>query len=214
MKRSVKVICVILGACIIAGGGYFFGYKGGYKTGQDSHMSAMPKKTIDVTQTNNETESTPKAEEKKPESTSEEKKDIPQQNNVRIIKKQSESSADSSWTNVEHSYNPEGTGNITLYTSAQKVDDEIIWDDGQKWIVEWSDGSGGYYTLYDQYVSNGSVYYDVFQKDNKTYINVYTMSGTGTTIKQYTQTNNGFEEKEVYNSGSVNRINSTIPSYK
>ncbi len=215
MRKSVKIISVVLAACVIAGGSYLGGYKGGYKSGQDSHMSAMPKKTIDIPQQAGEDENAPKPEEAAPKDTvGAENENLPPSADIRIIKKQDESSADSSWTNLEHSYNPEGTGTVTLYTSAQKIDNEIIWDDSQKWMVEVTDGNGGYYTLYDQNISNGSVYYDVFQKDKKTFINVYTMSGTGTTIKQYTQTENGFEEKEVYNSGTVNRVNSTVPSYE
>lgn len=62
--------------------------------------------------------------------------------------------------------------------------------------------NGGYYTLFDQNVSNGSVYYDVAETDNGTKnINVYVFTGAGTTIKQYTHTETGFSEKSVYESG-------------
>ena len=106
-------------------------------------------------------------------------------------------------------------GALTLYTSAQKDGDEFIWDDSQKWVLEVSDGNGGYYTLFDQNVSNGSVYYDVAETDNGTKnINVYVFTGAGTTIKQYTHTETGFSEKSVYESGVVNRVFTTIPSYK
>ena len=45
-------------------------------------------------------------------------------------------------------------------------------------------------------------------------INVYVFNGAGTTIKQYTRTETGFSEKSVYESGAVNRVFTTIPSYK
>ena len=97
----------------------------------------------------------------------------------------------------------------------KKDGDEFIWDDSQKWVLEVSDGNGGYYTLFDQNVSNGSVYYDVAENDNGTKnINVYVFTGAGTTIKQYTHTETGFSEKSVYESGAVNRVFTTIPSYK
>ena len=116
---------------------------------------------------------------------------------------------------VESSSNTTDNGALTLYTSAQKDGDEFIWDDSQKWVLEVSDGNGGYYTLFDQNVSNGSVYYDVAENDNGTKnINVYVFTGAGTTIKQYTHTETGFSEKSVYESGAVNRVFTTIPSYK
>ena len=72
-------------------------------------------------------------------------------------------------------------------------------------MLEVSDGNGGYYTLFDQNVSNGSVYYDVAETDNGTKnINVYVFTGAET----------GFSEKSVYESGAVNRVFTTIPSYK
>ncbi len=209
MKKAIKVICGIVAACVIAGGGYVCGSRAGYISGKDSQLSAMPKKSEDISQTappQNAPESTPEAKEQEP---------TPQPKDVRVIKKQTSSSADSSWTTVDHTYNTDGLGTVTLYTSAEKSGDEIIWDDGQKWIVEISDGNGGYYTLYDQYVSNGSVYYDVVKKDNdEKNINVYTMTNAGTTIEQYSYTDSGYEEKEVYNSGAVNRVYSNMPQYE
>lgn len=213
MKKTVKVICAVAAACVLAAGGYIGGHEIGYKSGQDSQISAMPKKTINVPVESASPEQTALPDS---ENIPAETKEIAQPvNNIREIKKQSKSSADSSWTAIDHAYNTEGLGTLTLYTSAQKIDDEIVWDDGQKWIVEVTDGNGGYFTLYDQYVNNGSVYYDVAQKDSgEKIINVYTMTGAGTTIKQYSQTENGFEEKEIYNSGTVNRVHSTVPMYE
>ena len=53
------------------------------------------------------------------------------------------------------------------------------------------------------------------ENDNGTKnINVYVFTGAGTTIKQYTHTETGFSEKSVYESGAVNRVFTTIPSYK
>ena len=142
--------------------------------------------------------------------------DVPEpKEDVRIINKSNESAVDSTWSTVKSSSNTTDNGALTLYTSAQKDGDEFIWDDSQKWVLEVSDGNGGYYTLFDQNVSNGSVYYDVAENDNGTKnINVYVFTGAGTTIKQYTHTETGFSEKSVYESGAVNRVFTTIPSYK
>lgn len=150
------------------------------------------------------------------ESESKPSEDVPEpKEDVRIINKSNESAVDSTWSTVKSSSNTTDNGALTLYTSAQKDGDEFIWDDSQKWVLEVSDGNGGYYTLFDQNVSNGSVYYDVAETDNGTKnINVYVFTGAGTTIKQYTHTETGFSEKSVYESGAVNRVFTTIPSYK
>ncbi len=208
MKKFLKVICAAVLICAAAAGGYI----AGQRVQLSSITSALPKKTIEKTDL-----PSADAEENSdlPSEISEENKEVPPEKDTREIKVSQVSSADSSWTVVDHAYNAAGLGTLTLYTSAQKADGEIIWDDGQKWIVEITDGNGGYFTLYDQYVSNGSVYYDVVQKENGvSVINVYTFTGSGTTIKQYTPTEEGFSEKVIYDSGTVNRLYSTVPSYR
>lgn len=194
MKKVIKAICCILAAVILVGGGYV----AGQRAKQSSIVSALPKNILDMPKESNE-----------PSESAEPKED------VRIINKSNESAVDSTWSTVESSSNTTDNGALTLYTSAQKDGDEFIWDDSQKWVLEVSDGNGGYYTLFDQNVSNGSVYYDVAETDNGTKnINVYVFTGAGTTIKQYTHTETGFSEKSVYESGAVNRVFTTIPSYK
>ena len=83
-------------------------------------------------------------------------------------------------------------------------------------MLEVSDGNGGYYTLFDQNVSNGSVYYDVAENDNGTKnINVYVFTGAGNNNKAiYTHRNGIFRKERVKESGAVNRVFTTIPSYK
>jgi hypothetical protein len=213
MKKVLKTIGVLIIAGALAVGGYICGNKVGYKSGQDSQLSAMPKKTAAAPiesaapeQTNVPAEAPPAEEKTEP---------VPSDKAVREIKKQDKSSVDSSWTTVKRASDALEQGTLTLSTSAQKINDEIVWDDSQKWVVEVSDGNGGYYTLYDQNVSNGSVYCDVVKKDNDDkMINVYTMTGAGTTITQYVYSDGAFEEKEVYNSGTVNRVVTTVPEYK
>ena len=59
------------------------------------------------------------------------------------------------------------------------------------------------------------VYYDVSSRDSgKIVITVYTASGSGTTVMQYTEADEGFTEKSVYNSGATNKIFSSIPDYR
>ena len=109
----------------------------------------------------------------------------------------------------------DGGGTLSLYTSAEKDSAGFLWDDSQKWVVEIDDSEGGYYTLYDQLVSNGMVYFDAAVRENgDVIITVYTTSGAGTVITQYTKTDDGYTEKTVYNSGAVNRIFTSIPEYE
>ena len=204
-EESIKAVCCILAAVILVGGGYV----AGQRAKQSSIVSALPKNILDMPKESNEPSESAEPESKPSEDVPEPKED------VRIINKSNESAVDSTWSTVESSSNTTDNGALTLYTSAQKDGDEFIWDDSQKWVLEVSDGNGGYYTLFDQNVSNGSVYYDVAETDNGTKnINVYVFTGAGTTIKQYTHTETGFSEKSVYESGAVNRVFTTIPSYK
>lgn len=179
MKKVIKAICCILAAVILVGGGYV----AGQRAKQSSIVSALPKNILDMPKESNEPSESAEPESKPSEDVPEPKED------VRIINKSNESAVDSTWSTVESSSNTTDNGALTLYTSAQKDGDEFIWDDSQKWVLEVSDGNGGYYTLFDQNVSNGSVYYDVAENDNGTKnINVYVFTGAGTTIKQYTHT--------------------------
>ena len=208
MKKVLKVIGVLALACVMAAGGYI----AGQRVQISSVISAMPKKTIEKP-----------IESAQPDSSETRAEEPPVQNEkipmsaeeTRVISKTDKSAVDESWSVVENTSNTTDNGALTLYTSAQKEGGEFIWDDSQKWVVEISDGNGGYYTLYDQLVSNGNVYYEIVQKENgDKIINVYTMSGAGTTIKQYTRTDTGYTEKTVYNSGVVNRLFSTVPIYR
>ena len=171
-------------AAVILVGG---GYVAGQRAKQSSIVSALPKNILDMPKESNEPSESAEPESKPSEDVPEPKED------VRIINKSNESAVDSTWSTVETSSNTTDNGALTLYTSAQKDGDEFIWEN----------------------VSNGSVYYDVAETDNGTKnINVYVFTGAGTTIKQYTHTETGFSEKSVYESGVVNRVFTTIPSYK
>lgn len=206
MKIAVKAAAVVLLAVVTAGGGYI----AGQRVQLNSQVSAMPKETHVKTAASALPETTPDQDEKVPGTRFIEEVSA----DIRKVKKTDASGAEASWTKVEHA-SAGDLGTVILYTSAQKEDGELIWDDGQKWLVEIDDGNGGYYTLYDRYVNNGSVYFDVVERESgEKIIDVYTMSSSGTTIMQYTYSEGEFQEKTVYNSGSVNRLSSTVPIYR
>lgn len=205
MKKFVKVIGVIALAAVVGAGGYVMGTRAQHS----SIVSAIPHMTLSKP-SDAPAEDTPREEEKESE--------VPALNtaakDVRIISKTENSAAKEGWTELGRAQVPNGQGEVALYTSAQKEGGELMWDDSQHWLLEYSDGSG-YYPLVSKYISHGSVYYDVFEDENGEWlINAYTMSGAGTVITQYSLGENGFEEKTIYDSGSVNKITSTIPSYR
>lgn len=210
MKKIIKVIACFVMAAVLAGGGYI----AGQRAKQSSIVSALPKNILNIPLENNkndeidEPQNDDNGEIIPPVAT-----DKP--NEVRIIDKTDKSAVDESWSVVKSSANTTDNGSLTLYTSAQKDEEGFLWDDTQKWVLEVSGGDGGYYTLFDQSITNGSVYFDVLETENGTKtINVYVFGGTGTTIKKYTRTENGFSEMNVYETGNVNKVFTTIPMYE
>lgn len=211
MKKFLKGLGAILLALVLVTGGFL----AGKHVQENSETSAMPKRTID-----NGQPAIPPAVSASPGETA-----MPQPPaevapakeegvNERVITKSSQSSVDGGWTEVKAATNTTSSEKLALYTSAQKDGDEFIWDDTQKWVVELNDGKGGYYTLYDKQVSNGTVYFEVAQRENgEKLVYVYTVTGSGISVNQYTRTDTGFTEKNVFNSGSVNRTFSSFPNY-
>jgi len=65
---------------------------------------------------------------------------------------------------------------ITLYTDADEEDGEIMWDDGNEFLLEIKSADGEYYTLFDGRVSLGYIYFDVADIDGKMYVLVKNIS--------------------------------------
>ena len=210
MKKGIKVFVAILLAVAIGVCGYFIGQK--IEARRSEITTAMPKQSVDMPK--DKDVGNPPSQSIAPNTSNEPKQEAPKESAAdRTISKLTASAVDSGWTKVAS--NPLNNGTLTLYTSAQKDDKGYVWDDSQKWVLEYIDADGGYYTLYDQLVTNGMVYYDVASRDSgRIVINVYTSSGAGTTVMQYTESDAGFTEKSVYNSGAANRIFSSIPDYR
>lgn len=211
MKKGVKVFGALVLAVAIGAGGYFAGQK--MEQRKSEITTAMPKQAMDMQKGQGNPETSP-MQSNKPDASKEPKAEAPAEAVAdRTISKLTASAVDGSWTKV--SSNSLNGGTLTLYTSAEKDEKGFLWDDSQKWVLEYDNGNGGYYTLYDQLITNGRVYYDVASRDSgKIIITVYTASGSGTTVMQYTETDDGFVEKSVYNSGATNKIFSSIPDYR
>ncbi len=211
-NAAVKAAVWILTAAVFAAGGYYAGY-----TQHALNISAaIPKQALKEHTEATEPPEFPAAAATEPPKASEQ----PEENADagKYIGKSTSSAVEATWSKIdsyECDINSDGAEEtISLYTSAETDSGEILWDDSQKWVLEVRAGKD-YYILLNQNISNGRVYFDIDELKDGTYgITVYTVSGVGTAIKQYTYSKTGFVEKAVYTAASENKLHSGIPSYK
>lgn len=214
MKKFLKIFGgIVIAAALVAGG-----YIAGSHDGMDSISSALPRVSL-------KHELPPSSAPGLPSPEADDIKDVLVQKGKtdealktgRTVVKTDETAAQEGWTRIK-SYDCALIGNdsaaVSLYTSAQTIDNEIIWDDSQQWVVEVSDKNGGYYVLMDKLISNGSAYFEIVEADGKASVNVVTETCTGIEIKQYTYSGSGFAETTLYSSGTANMLYSTVPSYQ
>ncbi len=88
---------------------------------------------------------------------------------------------------------------VNLYTSSEKENGKFLWDDHARWLMEIYAETGEHYILYDLEVSNGSIYFDVIEIDEKPYIFLRNIS----TASDYTKVFS-FEDGKVYETKEVN----------
>lgn len=213
MKKFLKIFGgIVIAAALVAGG-----YAAGSHNGMDSISSALPRVSLKHELSPSDAPGLPSPE------TDDIKDALAQIGKTdeaptgRTVVKTDESAAKESWTRIK-SYDCALIGNdsatVSLYTSAQTIDNEIFWDDSQQWVVEVSDKNGGYYVLTDKFINNGSVYFEIVETDGKASVNVFSETCTGMEIKQYTYSGSGFAETTLYSSGTANMLYSTVPSYQ
>ncbi|MCC8169192.1 MAG: hypothetical protein LIO59_02250 [Oscillospiraceae bacterium] len=228
MKRFFKIFGAVVLAVALVSGGYFMGTQ----AGKDSISSALPKVSVNnealIAEPSGAPEPMDDAGENPPinQNEAEENPQAQEDNTAaepektgRTVVKSDQSAAESTWTTIgEYDCDLFGNGEnatISLYTSAQTEDGEIIWDDSQNWAVEISDGEGGYYDLLDKYISNGTVYFEVNElEDGENAVTVFVKTGSSFEAKQYTYSDGGFVETTLYNSGSINTMYSSLPDYQ
>lgn len=197
MKKAVKIFAGLIAAAALASGGYYVGHRG-YTS---DVVSALPKQAL-----------TEKIPEKPAQATA-----APEDETGKYIGKSESTAVESTWSKIdgcEADINGDGGDEtIGLYTSAETESGEILWNDSQKWALEVKI-NGEYYILLNQNISNGRVYFDIDElKDGTKAITVYSVSSSGTAIKQYSYSKTGFVEKVLYNSELTNKIHSGIPAY-
>lgn len=216
MKNCFKIFGIIVLAAALISCGYFIGSR----AGENSIVSALPH--ISGERMDMEAAEPPPVQEEANEDTdkpeTEDTAAEPEETGRTVIKADV-SETDSSWSVIKKYrcdlFETGENAEIILYTSAQTENGEILWNDDQNWVLEVSDGEGGYYTLLEKYISNGNIYFDVNELESgEKAVTVFIKTGAGFEIKQYTYGKNGFVEATLYNSGLINNIYSSIPDYK
>ncbi len=112
--------------------------------------------------------------------------------------------------------------NVILTTSAERDENgEVLWNDGQNWLLYVDDREGSY-VLLNNFVQLGNVYFEVFDyyTDNgtKPCINVITSTSAGFSLKNFSfsKDKGGFEETVLYDANNaakagINRRFTSIP---
>jgi hypothetical protein len=106
---------------------------------------------------------------------------------------------------------------IELYVAAeQSGTGEILWDDGQKWLLVVVD-EDRYYPLYSELLQLGRLYFNVATTDGKEMPDIFALlsAGAGLKIIRYTfdKERKVFQKEISYDSGAINRYYTSIPSY-
>lgn len=114
---------------------------------------------------------------------------------------------------------------VALFVNAQKDSKgELQKNDGQEWVL-CVEAGGKYYTLFEEYVQNGAVYFDVsdYYIDDKTIPVITLMKSTGAEFKvfqySYDKETAVFEAETIFDSGEhskdgINRRYTSIPEVK
>lgn len=105
---------------------------------------------------------------------------------------------------------------VALYKATERyTDGEMMWDDGQQWLLVVEDDDV-YYPLYKDYVQLGQCSFEVYYDDeNNLNINFIMDTGMGTKVSNYSflKEKSGFVKKVVYDTGAINKVFSSVPLY-
>lgn len=106
---------------------------------------------------------------------------------------------------------------IELYTAAQRdAKGEIMWDDGQKWLLVVVD-ENKFYPLYSDYLQLGQLYFSVDTSGEKNLPNIKMLMTTGAGLKlteySFDKEKAEFKMTTPYDAGALNVFYSSIPNY-
>lgn len=101
---------------------------------------------------------------------------------------------------------------ISMYVAAERgPDGEIMWDDGQRWVLV-IHGENKDYVLYDDYVQLGTINFSVLTNDDDFYITTTSIRTASFTVNQYkyNMENDSFEKALPFAiDGNVNMLYSS-----
>lgn len=101
---------------------------------------------------------------------------------------------------------------INMYVAAERgPDGEIMWDDGQRWVLV-VHGENKDYVLYDDYVQLGTINFNVLTNDDDFYITTTSIRTASFTVNQYKYNieNDSFEKTLPFAiDGNVNMLHSS-----
>lgn len=125
---------------------------------------------------------------------------------------------------AEYDFDADGnTDVVSLYANVEKDEEgKYIWDDFHQWLLEVEMGNGDFYKLFENPISLGQLYFDVSEIYNDEVMPVVTIfmtSGSGLEIYQASFEGRNFIERKIYSTedistGGINKIYSSIPSYR
>lgn len=105
---------------------------------------------------------------------------------------------------------------IELHTTASRHDDgDMLWDDGQNWLLLVED-QDKYYPLFEEYVQLGGIYFNVWYDSKETPI-ITVIISAGSHIKlvnySYNEELQGYKSENIYDESGINFMYSSIPYY-
>ncbi len=147
----------------------------------------------------------------------------------KTISAQADSPVRESWTEVDK-YSTDLDGDkkketVALFVNAQKDGEgELQKNDGQEWVLR-VEADGKYYTLFEEYVQNGNVYFEVsdYYVGNDAVPVITLVKSTGSEFKlmrySFEKEKAVFAQETVYDSAAhskdgINRRYSSIPAVK
>jgi len=107
---------------------------------------------------------------------------------------------------------------LQLLVGAERAPDgEIMWDDGQPWLLLVTDGDN-YYPLLDEYVQLGSVYFTVAEPAEGETVDITVLVSTGAGLRlsktAYNAAEQGYREEPVYTAEGINLLHTSLPGYR
>lgn len=201
MKNMKKYILILAAVSMLS----LYGCTGGENTAPETDTKTDSQSTSDQSAENTDSSDAAANDKKDTSADTAQASDTDDNKSNKKVKKNILTSIDTNGYNLvsQYEYDFDSDGKIdtlSILTTAQVVDGQVIADDGQNWMVT-VNTQNGVYMLYDQYLQIGSIQLDIGELYDKETTNVIILtqtSGAGKSIIQYTYESGTFNEELVY----------------